>query len=331
MTACLVALFFLCNQPVSSSLQELKVDGVIQHQKVLDYYLTLSGTVMPQQPSGAEVEFPLKIQFAFKGSECALFWTDRIKGTVQKEEPAESIHAWNSKYFFTLSKKEHGSGYSLTNVWLNGPTTQTSKDAMKYTIFMRLAITFLSPCYIVDKPLLQWLKTPGFQIISTQEVVRTGQKKMQLHVSYRNQDTKRNKFSSRDFDAKIILDPHNHWLFEEIELIYFSRTGKILNRLKRSIEYDRSRKYPIPIRITVFSPEPYPDGVFQIQTSYAISDIHVVDSEERFKLTAFGFQEPFGVTWERPTPWFLWATGMGFALLIVGYLFKRFARRTVTA
>jgi hypothetical protein len=49
--------------------------------------------------------------------------------------------------------------------------------------------------------------------------------------------------------------------------------------------------------------------------------------ESAFTLTAFGLQEPPGIDWSPPTPWWLYASSGGVALLIVAVVIYRLSRR----
>ena len=63
----------------------------------------------------------------------------------------------------------------------------------------------------------------------------------------------------------------------------------------------------------------------EIKTEYGI-ERHECEPEE-FTLSAFGLPEPPGVTWKRPTPWFLWGTLAAVSLLALGTIISWLKRR----
>ncbi|MCS6977776.1 MAG: hypothetical protein NZM31_12325, partial [Gemmatales bacterium] len=72
------------------------------------------------------------------------------------------------------------------------------------------------------------------------------------------------------------------------------------------------------------------DGLKNNTTFIADFDLHLPDTlppESEFTLSAFGLPEPPGVTWERPTPWWLYGIAVGLALVVLsGILFRVFGR-----
>ncbi|HMP59151.1 MAG TPA: hypothetical protein PKD86_07345 [Gemmatales bacterium] len=58
-----------------------------------------------------------------------------------------------------------------------------------------------------------------------------------------------------------------------------------------------------------------PEERTMVQFTYDLSPVSPAVSD--FTLTAFGLPEPYGVTWDRPTPWWLYALISAGALLVV--------------
>jgi hypothetical protein len=129
--------------------------------------------------------------------------------------------------------------------------------------------------------------------------------------------------------AKIVLDPSIGWRCREYKADLQTQVGG-LETWYGHITYDETQK-PFPL-------------VREIRTRYCLAgykqeepsreevraytlyvDEHIPDSE--FTLSAYGFAEPPGVTWERSTPWWLYGILVGFALILVSGILYKVIRR----
>lgn len=68
---------------------------------------------------------------------------------------------------------------------------------------------------------------------------------------------------------------------------------------------------------------------FTVETTerFDLSDKSGSFSEQDFTLTAYGLLEPYGITWKKPVPRFIWIFVVGIAAAVIGVLAKFGARR----
>ena len=122
----------------------------------------------------------------------------------------------------------------------------------------------------------------------------------------------------------VILIPSKNWVIASSE--YIMKDSVATSRCSETYSYNQDLT---PKKIDVFVESTLGakySSIFDYNLSAAAN---VSDSD--FTLTAFGLPEPVGVTWEKPTPRYLFflAAAAGFAVLVV--LFRWLARRRRTA
>ena len=123
------------------------------------------------------------------------------------------------------------------------------------------------------------------------------------------------------------LDTECSWCLKSAEVEHGLR--------KISAEYSYSEEeMPSTVACVTRTTAPGPEGklvewVERIELNHGIPN--ALPPETDFTLSAFGLPEPFGVTWERPTPWWLYAlisAGMLFVVaVIVSFRKRRLAAR----
>ncbi|HMO83453.1 MAG TPA: hypothetical protein PKC18_00890 [Lacipirellulaceae bacterium] len=134
--------------------------------------------------------------------------------------------------------------------------------------------------------------------------------------------------NGRVVTATLHLDGSNYWCVKAAE--FEERTpSRPISSGRMLARYQIVDGLPTPLeRRTelVF----YRDGVETQETMLEEFDYAIplkLLSEADFTLSAFGLPEPFGITWERPTPWWLYALISAGVLFVVAVLVSIWKRR----
>ena len=130
--------------------------------------------------------------------------------------------------------------------------------------------------------------------------------------------------------AKAILDANRHWLVVRGTFEFRNRDGKVIITGSTTSTYTNDLELPLlKERVTDYT-ELYSNHP---ATKYSLKEIFdrripkVPPKDHEFTLTAFGLPEPYGVTWERPTPWWLYAGIAAGVLLVLLFLLGLWKRR----
>jgi hypothetical protein len=235
------------------------------------------------------------------------------KATVKTVAPL--IEGSNSRYSFTVGREQEGS-YVLRKVDLvtsNQPTAT-------------LAILAPFSDYLLNRTYLELANDPQVEVVSWADADFNGTRAKELVLvvptggaaSQPNQRLKRTYYFSPE-RRWLCVGQHKHFADEAepryIEDVYeYETAGQFprLRAIKTTIRNKRSAAFRqhIDYEITSFVP------------GHDLPD-------ELFRLSAFNLPEPTGVSWHRPTPWWLWLIGSAFALLLVAAGFMWLKRRAL--
>jgi hypothetical protein len=156
-----------------------------------------------------------------------------------------------------------------------------------------------------------------------------------VRVSFSFTESTRPGFTSR-YEGWLDLDPSAGWCVRRSDYqLKLDALGKIISKHFVCDNHCTVIAGAIPVvtHVQCDDSDVKPDGSFtNLQRRIFRFDTRYPDKvpETEFTMTAFGLPEPVGVTWEKPTPryvWFLLAAG-GFALLMLGF---RYVARRCTA
>jgi hypothetical protein len=238
----------------------------------------------------------------------------------------EAVMAFNSQYSFALQQR--GASWILSQLHVDsavypeiGFEIRTTADGTAILI---------SPHYIrLNKLITQ----PNFKVVSA-TATKAGDKDL-VEVVFDNTHA----FVQGAFfpiqKGRLTLDPEQSWCVHSAELLAVYGNGEI--RIAIGTKYsDGVRGFPVPqryeeIRSAIVSLE----GRILRKGERHLREFHYSVPDEypptaEFTLTAFGLPEPHGVDWRRPTPWYVWLMGAGFAGIIIAWLFTRLKRRFST-
>jgi hypothetical protein len=222
----------------------------------------------------------------------------------------------NPQYVFTLRKTVGNGPWKL--IKLAKPTPSTEKKEANDG--------FLMVTGIQNQTLPKLAKQPGFRV-----VVYERSSDNNIKVQFR---WDLSGYPDRRLEGHLVLDPEHCWCVRSAETQDIFQ-GKVTTKTSLRHEYESNQGLPLArsrsLRSWFLSAnDPKPENIETIiNVVQKVPDPLPPNTD--FTLSAFGLTEPPGVTWERPTPWYLWASGIAFACLIIGFVSKRIAGRFRTA
>lgn len=260
----------------------------------------------------------------------------RLAGTVRADSPNNRVDDWYIRRFYIYedalchhswldTTKTGQSGY-FERVLLNNPrysvrvTRNMEKDVMTVRgigpptkdIFNesrpRLSNSLWAPIMLRERLLDEWLKTPGFRITGATRADNL----VSLAVTYENSIKDTKETYECPFSGTVRCDPSREYRIVDTDLLVTFRFSGSPDRQRRLItkcEYDTSaERYSVPKRVTIAVENDA--GIVEPHSTWYVSDVEPVKAaDQRFTLSYYGLPEPFGVEWERPTPWWLYIGG----------------------
>jgi hypothetical protein len=116
--------------------------------------------------------------------------------------------------------------------------------------------------------------------------------------------------------------PKRHWVIESYE------TERPQVRVTCQVQYQGEGATPMPKTVSVSMKGD--NGAEQNNTTEILSLTLKEIPDAEFTLSAFGLKEPLGVTWDRPTPWYIWLSVVAISCLVLGFGLHWFRRRYLT-
>lgn len=174
--------------------------------------------------------------------------------------------------------------------------------------------------------LSQLVTKESFKVQKISKSSRDGYELIQVDFSF---DDKNQGVQS---SGSLYLDPGHCWCIRRISDSYVKMLkGKPFLKFQQSVDYqisDHPSGFPLikheSRHAQGYSGKEKVESTNKIDYEWEIND-HVPDSE--FTLTAFGLPEPVGVTWEKPTPWYLWFLAAAGGCFVLTVLFRYLSRR----
>ncbi len=254
-------------------------------------------------------QFVQKIKYRIKQN-CTSRYIEQERTYVVGNESRKTayISAYNANYGFTLAKRigEMNKGYYLDSVYKH---SDENAIAFNKDINNRIDQITKIPAYALLKA------SPGIAL--KLEEIDQGK---YIKIHHINEHKGYDGWTLYDMMAGC-LKKENYYRYKPTSEHHHYRN------VKHSYEYAVSEGIIIPKRI-VFSQwsEGTSEGSNQIEKLYHMFYDEGVD-ELQFTLSAFGMEEPFGITWERPTPWWIYFGLIGGGCLVGFVLIGVFLRR----
>jgi hypothetical protein len=245
---------------------------------------------------------------------------------VPKGIPVATGQLVNSKYTAVVRQKVKDGGWLLED--LNLVSRNDGGRPAKADQLGRMALNSLASLLWVERQMLpDVVRNPTFSLKGVAPADKDPKLvRIAFSVNRPPVDWKDAPREAPRMQGWLILDPNHHWIITEgqLNLVYL---GEIPGDLKFRSEFREGRDgAAIPTRMIkhLFLPEVERKEEEEHRFSLVAQD---AVPEFEFSLSTFGLPEPVGVTFPRPTPWYLWFAGGGIGSLIAGLGLYTLAQR----
>lgn len=235
------------------------------------------------------------------------------------------LRGLNSRYFFELRRNSRGDHWLFKSAYMKGePMPKSSQRMYDYLVGSRKgAFDSLNELFLRRgrTKATEITSIPGFKLLSAAEAANG--RKLEVKFSYPFRVSEAIKGPC---ECAVVFDLDAFGL--PVEFTERSDLGDAESFYSNVTSIAKAGRRKYSHTITRREEYKYQGKAIQAETTTGtvVTTLgHVPETE--FTLTAFGFPEPAGVTWERPTPVYVWllAAAGGFGALAV--LFRRLARR----
>lgn len=227
----------------------------------------------------------------------------------------DTVVGKNSRYTFRLRRKPTDASWALTSHANEG------REASSLPNFAETALT-LGP-RVALQPIPVLLADKSVRLVS-----------FARHGSARQANEYELTFEVQQpygtIWAQAILDADRYWLVARGSFEIRNRESKPMVTGTTTSTFTNDLDLPLlKERLTVYT-ESFPG---RSALHYSVKEIFdrtvpkQLPRNDEFTLSAFGLPEPFGVTWERPTPWWLYAGIAAAALFVLALLIGVVIRR----
>jgi hypothetical protein len=266
----------------------------------------LAGTVRADSPNNRVDSWFIRRFHMYDEAFCHHSWLDTKKS--KQAAHYEMVVLNNSKYSARAARNSEAD--VLTVRGIGAPTSELFTKSAH-----RLGNSLWSPIMLRERVFDEWLRTPGFRITGA----TLAGDLVTLAVIYENSIENTKETYECPFSGTVHCDPRHEYRIVNTDLVVtfrFSGSPLRQRRLVTKCEYDSTtERFAVPKRVTIAVENDA--GVVEPHSTWYTSDVEPVKSaDERFTLSYYGLPEPFGVEWERPTPWWLYA-GIGAGVLVV--------------
>lgn len=236
--------------------------------------------------------------------------------------PFEAL-GFNSKYRFTVKKQRKNDPWAIGDVFLFTTQEKRENDAQHAAargvfktlvqhsyngdlseLFSQKAMKLESAGYVGsqrDRVRVKFVLDPSLGPIPHNLTIRSGEME---------------------------FAPDRYWCLTECMLAAQQPGGTAAARTRKSFRLAEDA-VPIPTEtvdeFTIAGAKG--DTLAKITRRFTLEISRPSPDEQEYTLSAFGLDEPHGVEWPRPTPWWLYAPLAGLTLILAGFLVRRFTNR----
>ncbi|MBI1915383.1 MAG: hypothetical protein HYS12_11700 [Planctomycetes bacterium] len=255
------------------------------------------------------------------------------------------VEAANPRYAFQLTRPEGKTDWILSKLdlkVLDGSTVSLGGLSLRELIREQI-----SGHFVAERHTLAYLiRRPTFKVLRASAVTRDGRELVRIDFDNAHPwvtPSERSKFPKKypPFDpvqsGSLLLDPDHSWCLAESEIVEEwmkpDNSGPFRRPVKYIYEYrEGTDRFPILTRIVTQAkrnPELNVRG-WEFLFEFDLRESPEPEDEE-FTLTAYGLPEPVGMELPRRSRAWLWFGLAAVAVLGVGFLFRRAARRRAAA
>jgi hypothetical protein len=265
------------------------------------------------------------------------------RGAVVTVQPPSGVRtrgrtdAINSKYAFRLERKTADSPWFISELGLDVSKGYQldiwSPDARIQLYFLAAALTFSG----TQEYLPAMVKDADFSVEKTTQVQMAERELVRFDFRYRPKELPEREFKGRKFGGWnpirggwVTLDPERYWVICDYE-VSVEWQDQSTGIMAGALSYQKEDNgFP-----TLSTIERRYEGITKKGIATKRTDkeqfklTHQKMDEREFTLSAFGLPEPMGVSWTRPTRWWLWIALTAFGTFGLGVVVKIVKRRYV--
>jgi hypothetical protein len=283
----------------------------------------LQGTVSTKVERKGKVTFDMKNEYK-QNPRCRMI----VSHLLNSEKREEAAFAVNPQYSFALKRTPSGVPWVMQSLRLQVDGLDT-RVAIEIPDSKKLLATLTHP-YLRD--LADLVDQPSFKVLRAAPVQSRGMNLVQIDFD----NTHQMKLDPKAFfpiqSGTLVLDPDRSWVLWSCEMLAKHPDGDVRIRVENEIANPTSNP-PIPVRSTEWRDMAVAKQGQVLEVRSRHFDLTFpthLPPDSDFTLTAFGLPEPPGITWKKPTPWYIWITVAGGGLLIAGISFRWLRRRYFT-
>lgn len=243
-----------------------------------------------------------------------------------KDAGVGGVHAYNTLYAFDLRRGTPGAPWALRDLQMDLSKLVSIVPGIKHgspQYFLNFPI-FSS--YVEGANLPELIAHPQFKPTKATAVSRGGRTLVKIDFTFAQPTSKRPGVLKSGW---WLLDPDFLWVQRESKIQVLWRQGPnkepVEFTVATTIDYqEHAAPFPILKRRVEHRKEvkPQPGEPEDLEWTYTF-DLEEADvPESAFTLTAFGFREPQGITWNEPSRWYLWFIAAGILSLAVGAFYR---------
>jgi hypothetical protein len=298
----------------------LEQSKLLQGQEVRDFSLLATDKATGQPDKCTDIT---TVTWKTNGQDMSYrFVQDRSEnGKVVSKR--NKFYCLNSRYGFILDAAPPNDNFS----WILFRLSQNDeRDQFKQQHFANAGPSVAGLLVrLWNMPLKELIEMPQFQLTTFQTMKSENDELVEVVFEFKykeNEEEQLRRDAKRSYKAgRLLLDPNRFWCVRESE-VYWKFAGTPGVTRTRCVEMGTARNsLPWPKHIVVEGE----DG--DVKTRQEIKcELDVpspLPGAEEFRMSHYGLPEPAGVTWPKPTPWYLWFIAMGVVCLGLGIFFRR--------
>ena len=262
---------------------------------------------------------------------CRLFLSQSLLTAEQAEDARMrrgDLWSFNPKYAFRLERTEENTGWLVKTIALQqeGDANPLAVQASQAVGDDRFCCSLIK---VYGEDLLDFVRRPGFVVLKAAPVTWKGVPLVEIQFDNPHPLKEPGKRFCPVQSGTLVLDPNRYWCLRssKLQCKYDGAEAQLEDEFEL---VDPTAAFPVPksyYGMRKINGAPTDPLLETSETNYEFKESSGQPDDWEFSLSAFGFPEPVGIVWERPTRWYLWIGVTAFSALALGVLCRVLRRR----